>query len=188
MTCREFEHAMASRTLRTMSQAPDETIAIHAAECSQCETWLQERRMLAGAMQGISLKTAGLQASPRVEAALLRAFRQQRKPEAVRFTPVAMRLSRWFEIGAYAAVAAACLIAIFLGYRVWQDHKVAPVESRNVPAITQPAAVNAPVAAQPEQPTVAAGATNSDREAGSISASRRTAKSARGKEFSISLE
>ncbi len=98
-----------------------------------------------------------------------------------------MRLSRWFEIGAYAAVAAACLIAIFLGYRVWQDHKVAPVESRNVPAITQPAAVNAPVAAQPEQPTVAAGATNSDREAGSLSASRRTAKSAAAKNSQSAL-
>ena len=58
-----------------------------------------------------------------------------------RSTPVALRLSRFFEIGAYAAVAAAILVGTFLGVRLLQDrHPVAPMQSQIVPANVEPVA------------------------------------------------
>lgn len=66
---------------------------------------------------------------------------------APRSTPFALRLSRWFEFGAYAAVAAAIAIAIFLGIHLLQHGSNAkPMESksapeRSVPVIQQPIVV-----------------------------------------------
>lgn len=66
---------------------------------------------------------------------------------APRSTPLALRLSRLFELGAYAAVAAAIAIAIFLGIHLLQHGSSArPMQSksapeRSVPAIQEPIVV-----------------------------------------------
>jgi hypothetical protein len=60
-----------------------------------------------------------------------------------RFTPVAMRLSRFFEIGAYVAVAAAILVGLFLGVQLLEKRSMnLPVESQAVrPSTSLPSTV-----------------------------------------------
>src|ERR1019366_4820354 len=123
MTCREFEHRTTALTLWELSQAQDQQILDHAGECQKCAAWLQRQRTLAATMQTLQARTAACAAGPDVERALLRVFRQGAsqpvQPEmAHRFTPIAMRLSRFFEVGAYVAVGAAIVVALFLGVRL----------------------------------------------------------------------
>jgi hypothetical protein len=175
MTCRELIDLADSLTLREVSQASDEQIAQHTRECPKCAARLQERSMLAAAMQGLSAATANREAGPEVERSLLLAFRQQGPasgpPKRVLgFTPAALRLSRWFEMGAYAAVAAACLIAILLGYRVWRHPAEMPIRVQNTPSITLPAHSGSTSTQAPEAPKVVATAeTPARRESHSVS-------------------
>ncbi len=185
MTCREFKHSASSLTMWELTRARDERILSHAEECGPCGAWLQQQRTLAASMQALQASTAGQEAGPNVERALLQAFRQATPTNAAvpalsstaefavtgtrtakveagernqplrpiampRSTPVALRLSRFFEIGAYAAVAAAILVGTFLGVRLLQDrHPAAPMQSHNLPAKVEPVAHRA--AADPAQ-------------------------------------
>ena len=111
-------------------------------------------------MQTLQARTAGLEAGPDVERALLRAFRQDTLRSAdpvlgrvkersgpVRpavtplSTPRVLRLSRLFEVGAYVAMAAALLVGIFLGLRLLQQHNsnVAAAKNQIVTASVEPA-------------------------------------------------
>jgi hypothetical protein len=140
MTCREFEHRAAALTLWELSQAQDQQMLDHAGGCQKCAAWLQQQRMLAATMQTLQARTAACAAGPDVERALLRVFRQGAsqpvQPEmAHRFTPIAMRLSRFFEVGAYVAVGAAIVVALFLGVRLLEQRSInVPVKSQ----VTQP--------------------------------------------------
>lgn len=163
MTCREFEHRAAALTLWELSQAQDRQILGHAGGCQKCAAWLQRQRMLAATMQTLQARTAACAAGPDVERALLRVFRQGNsqpvQPEiAHRFTPIAMRLSRFFEVGAYVAIAAAIVVALFLGVRLLEQRSI------NVPVtnqVTQPRVIVPSVVADksesqphPQQPAV----------------------------------
>ncbi len=145
MTCREFKQSAASLTLWELSRAHDQEILRHGNECEVCCAWLQKQRALAASMQTLQARNAGLEAGPDVERTLLRAFRQRHwepaEPLAApRFTPVAMRLRRWFEVGAYVAVAAALVVGIFLGIRLLQLRpKAGAVQSQSAPVRTGPA-------------------------------------------------
>jgi len=142
MTCREFVEAAESLTpvqLRLM-QNEDETALAHARECATCGEWLQSQKLLGGALQVLRSDTAQCEAGPHVEQAVLRAFRMQGFEPAVderpeRAAPAAWKLSRFFELGAYAAVAAALIVGIFLGARVWRDRQTNPVHAQ-LPAAT----------------------------------------------------
>ena len=163
MTCREFEHRATALTLWEQAQAQDQQILDHAGGCQKCAAWLQQQRMLAATMQTLQARTAACAAGPDVERALLRAFRQGAsqpvQPEmAHHFTPIAMRLSRFFEVGAYVAVGAAIVVALFLGVRLLERRSInVPVKSQ----VTQPS-VSAPTVVtdtfesqpQPQLPTV----------------------------------
>ena len=128
MTCREFIENAESLTplqLRAM-QAEDEGMSAHVQECAGCGRWLESQRLLGGALQVLRTHTAEREAGPHVEAAVLRAFRAQgfepvASAEPDRAAPAAWRLSRFFEFGAYAAVAAALIVGVFLGARMWRD-------------------------------------------------------------------
>lgn len=164
MTCREFKHAAASLTLWELSRSQDASVLDHAEVCRPCSAWFENQRSLATSMQTLQARTAGLEAGPSVEQALLRAFRQVPRTEAVaasvrgkeqsapllpgtafRSTPMAMRASRWFEIGAYAAVAAAIVVGVFLGIRLLRDRQMPG------PALNPAASVEKmPVAHQPD--------------------------------------
>src|SRR5208337_4044188 len=162
MTCREFKHAGASLTLWELSRAQGQQLLSHTDVCHECGAWLQQQRMLASAMQTLRVQTAGREAGPGVERALLRMFRQvpfeaTRPVAAHRFTPIALRLSRFFEVGAYVAVAAAIVVGLFLGVRLLEERSLrAPVQSQYspAPAPQAPAVVN--VAPKLEPPVLSA--------------------------------
>ena len=168
MTCREFERRAASLTLWELSQAQDQEILGHAGGCQKCAAWLQQQRMLAATMQTLRARTAGRAAGSDVERALLQAFRQgpfrPARPETVH--PVAMRLSRFFEVGAYVAVAAAIVVGLFLGVRLLERRSVQmPAESQSAqPSASSPNATasNSGVGMQ-QQPAVSRKSVNRSR-------------------------
>jgi hypothetical protein len=148
MTCHEFEHRATSLTLWELSQAQDPQILDHAGECQKCAAWLQQQRTLAATMQTLQARTAACEAGPDVERTLLRVFRQGGaqpvQPEmAQHSTPIAIRLSRFFEVGAYVAVAAAIVVALFLGVRLLERRSVnLPVNSLSAqPSVSVPSVV-----------------------------------------------
>lgn len=125
MTCHEFERAASSFSLFELARTQDQLLVGHANDCRQCDAWLQKQRMLAASLQTLQARTAGLEASHRVEAELLRKFRQAptevaQPTNVIRFPSAAMQFSRLFEIGAYAAVAAAVVVALALGAGLWR--------------------------------------------------------------------
>jgi hypothetical protein len=183
MTCREFKHSAASHNVWELSRTRDEQVLGHAESCQSCGTWLQKQRTLAVSMQTLQARTAGLEAGANVERALLRAFRQDTlrsadsvllgvkegsgssRPAATPLsTPMALKLSRFFEIGAYVALAAAILVGVFLGVRILrQSSNAAQAQSQVAPSSVEPlpqkpapaAAQNVVASAEPAQPAIA---------------------------------
>jgi hypothetical protein len=144
MTCREFKQTALSLSLWELARSDDSQISDHAVECPSCGVWLDEQQMLAAGMQALQARTAGCQAGPHVERALLRLFRQEtveagKAVAARRSAPFAFGLSRFFEVGAYAAAAAAIVVGLFLGARLLQRHSTDNVQSHSIPAATSPA-------------------------------------------------
>ena len=130
MKCHEFLHAADSFTPSELSlmRTEDAAISTHARECASCGRWLESQTLLGSAMQTLRASTAQLEAGPAVEQALLRAFRDaeftaQPAVEPERAAPAAWKLSRIFEFGAYAAIAAALIMAVFLGSRLLHDRQ-----------------------------------------------------------------
>jgi len=134
-------------------QSEEEALAEHARECTTCGEWLASQRFLGAALQSLRTETAAREAGSKVENALLSAFHDIDFEPAASETPdvaapAAWRLSRYFETGAYVAVAAALLVGVFLGSRVLRDrhmnsvqtqaHRIAP-PAQNVPVKEAPA-------------------------------------------------
>ena len=144
MTCREFTEAAEALTpsqLRLM-QAEGDVLSAHAGECAPCGRWLESQRLLGSALQVLRDQTAGREAGPKVEQAVLQAFRMQGfEPVAAvapeRAAPAAWKLSRFFEVGAYAAVAAALIVGVFLGEQMWRDRHVQPSGVQAAKALQQ---------------------------------------------------
>jgi len=132
--------------------AEEQPLSAHAGECRSCREWLESHRLLGNALHALSSETAAQQAGPQVEQALLQAFRKQDFATQVvgmpqRAASSLWTLSRVFEYGAYAAVAAALAVGVFLGVRVLRDQQ------------NKPAAVQAKVTA-PQTSGSSASATN----------------------------
>jgi hypothetical protein len=176
MTCREFKHSAASLTLWELTRGENDQFIEHTEKCDACNTWLRKQRTLAVSMQTLQASTAGLEAGPDVERALLRAFRQDthqgrdpvfsdvaERSGPVRpvvtplSTPMALRLSRFFEVGAYVAMAAALLVGVFLGLRLLQHNPNAAMAQNQIvpasvePTVQKPAAIAQQAAAANEQ-------------------------------------
>ncbi len=180
MTCREFKHSAASFNLWELSRTQNAQLLGHAEKCESCGGWLQKQRTLGASMQTLRARTASLEAGPDVERALLRAFRQvtprgaEERAGSSRLavtplsTPMALRLSRFFEVGAYVAIAAAIIVGVFLGVRLLQHSSQAvPVQSQTAPPSTEPllqkpaapssaSAVTEPLAVKNTEPTTVA--------------------------------
>lgn len=156
MTCREFQHRTDSLNLHELSQLQDQEIVGHASQCPKCAAWLQQQRSLAVTMQTLQARTATCVAGPETERVLLQAFRQRPAlsgPQEMteKFTPIAMRLSRFFEIGAYVAVGAAILVGLFLGVQLLEKRgSNSPIASHSA----QPSAIIPSTV--PEEPVVTA--------------------------------
>lgn len=148
MKCHEFLYAAESLTPSQLflMRTEDPAISTHARECANCGRWLESQTLLGNAMQTLRASTAQWEASPSVEQTVLRAFRttgfeSQETVVPERAAPAAWRLSRFFEYGAYAAVAAALIMGVFLGSRLLHDRQVARQAARTV---AQPANTKAP--------------------------------------------
>jgi len=144
MKCNEFMSATECWTPSQLSlmRGDDPAMLAHARECAACGRWVESQCRLASAMEALRASTAQCEASPKVEQAVLRAFRAQEFVPALpaapdRAAPVVWKLSRVFEIGAYAAVAAALIMAVFLGSRLLRDRqttlKPAQVRAASIP-------------------------------------------------------
>jgi cell division septation protein DedD len=158
MTCREFMEIAAELTPTQLLRmtAEDVPAASHAQECAACGHWLGSHRSLDNALSGLRTATAQQQAGPKVEDAVLRAFRAQEFAPSVammpeRSAPAAWRLSRMFEVGAYTAVAAALVVGLFLGARILRDKQTQPVaqaETTSAPSVSQ-TATSTPMGSKP---------------------------------------
>jgi len=126
-----------------LMQREDEALASHGRECAACGHWLASQRLLGSALQTLRLRTAQREAGPGVEQALLQAFHTRGFGPAAamapeRAAPAAWRLSRFFEIGAYAAVAAALIVGVLLGARMWSDRHTTPTTAQAPAAAASP--------------------------------------------------
>lgn len=159
MTCREFKHGAAALTLWEVSRPADEQMLNHVEECTKCGAWLDRQKIVAAGMQTLQARTAGREAGPQVERALLRMFRQvpfeaTQPVAAYRSAPIAFRLSRFFEVGAYVAVAAAIVVGLFLGTQLLHErYTKAPAQSQSGPAATQKTQAAASVTPRDIAPT-----------------------------------
>jgi len=142
MTCREFAKQTEGLTLADIVRSADQELSGHERECASCASWLQQQRSLAGALQTLQSDTAMLQAGASVEHAVVRAFRhaQPSAPlEKLRPHILALRWSRYFGWGTYAAAATALAVALGLGAWFWQhSENTAKQSAQHKPAVDQP--------------------------------------------------
>ena len=140
MKCHEFMQAAETFTPSQLSRmrTEDQAVSAHARECASCGRWLESQTLLGSAMQALRASTAELEAGPNVERALLLAFRDtdfpsQTSVEPEHAAPAAWKLSRIFEFGAYAAIAAALIMGVFLGSRLLHDRRIQqhPAQAQN---------------------------------------------------------
>jgi hypothetical protein len=155
MKCHEFMSAaeLLTTSQLLLMQREDPVMSVHARECPACAEWVVSQWSLSSALQTLHMDTLERQASPAVENTLLRAFREYDFHPGVAATPehaapAAWKLSRVFELAAYAAVAAAVIVGAFLGSRVLNDRNVSPIEIQ--------AGKSAPVPVSDEERTVIA--------------------------------
>jgi hypothetical protein len=116
-------------------QADGQPLASHAKECGACGKWLDSHQLLGNALGALRVSTEQREAPPKVEQAVLAAFRTQslapRVVEMPERSPRALwRMSRFFEVGAYAAVAAAIIVGLFLGARLLQDKRATKTDTQ----------------------------------------------------------
>jgi hypothetical protein len=159
MKCHEFMSAAECLTPSQLSQlrTDDSSMMSHARECAGCGRWLESQCVLGNAMQSLRASTVECEAGPGVEQAVLRAFRNQEFAFASgaapdRAAPMVWRLSRFFEFAAYGAIAAALILAVFLGSRLLHDRQVAPTTAQtNAVAVPQQSDSNAKAMAMVEK-------------------------------------
>jgi hypothetical protein len=120
-------------------QAEEQPLSLHAQGCQACGAWMNSHRVLGNALQGLRTAVEPCHASPATEQAVLAAFRAQSfEPRVVeipaRDPRTLWRMSRFFEIGAYAAAAAAVIVGLFLGVRLLEDKKAnqTPTQAQTV--------------------------------------------------------
>jgi hypothetical protein len=140
MTCREFMSAAEMLTPAELlkAQAAEQPLSLHAQGCQACSAWMNSHRVLGNALQGLRVSTDSCEASPAVGQAVLAAFRAQSfEPQVVEMparNPLALwRMSRFFEVGAYAAAAAALIVGLFLGVRLLEDKKASQTATVQAP-------------------------------------------------------
>jgi len=135
MKCHEFMSAaeLLTTSQLLLMQMEDPVMSVHARECPACAQWVGSQRSLSSALQTLHMDTLERQASPAVENTLLQAFREYDFHPSVpaapeHAAPAAWKLSRVFELAAYAAVAAAVIVGAFLGLRVLNDRNLSPTQ------------------------------------------------------------
>jgi hypothetical protein len=151
MSCQELETTINELARGQMTDATSRDKALaHATTCPRCAMQLEDQRTLSAGLRRLTVVSADEQAPPRVEAALLAAFREQRAalaPAIARSSPALMR--RWIYVGAGIAAAVAIVMLLSWGVSRSRDtHQGTPQASENPGPTMQPASE------QPRQPAV----------------------------------
>jgi negative regulator of sigma E activity len=155
MKCHEFITAAECLTPSQLAlmRSNDCSLSAHARECAGCGRWLESQCVLGNAMQSLRASTAQSEAGAGVEQAIMLSFRNQEFAFASgaapdRAAPVVWKLSRFFEFAAYAAVAAALVMAAFLGSRILRDRQATLSTVKTQATGTHPGAESMPAAAE----------------------------------------
>ena len=141
MTCREFMSAAELLTPAELlkAQTAEQPISLHARECQTCGKWMNAHRVLGNALQGLRTSAEQFEAGPATEQAVLAAFRARSFEPRVMEMPAReprtlWHMSRFFEVGAYAAAAAALIVGLFLGVRLFEDRSASQGTTQTVEA------------------------------------------------------
>jgi len=77
MNCQDFEKIINELARDRMMEATERTSGLaHAEECARCAARLRDERTLSGGLRSLALSAAHLEAHARVEASLLKTFRE----------------------------------------------------------------------------------------------------------------
>jgi len=134
MNCQEFWNQAPQD-----SRAASAEWAAHVSECSACASIWAAERNLAGGLRQVAAEWSQMAAPARVEARLVRAFREQAGLAPARPRP-------WFAVLTWAAAAAAMLV---LGFSLLRVHTPVTARPKPVPANTAILAAVQDLDAQP---------------------------------------
>jgi len=112
MSCEDFEDDVVdlARGEELGDAERAETLA-HAEECLRCAARLDDERAVTSGLRAFAARTAGAEAPPRIEAALLRALRDPRTVERGGATPASpLRAVVLLRLAAAAAILAAIVV------------------------------------------------------------------------------
>jgi hypothetical protein len=125
MSCEDFEADVLDlvRGEAAGETAREEALA-HAEACLRCAGRLEDERAVTSGLRAFAARTAGAEAPPRVEAALLRAFRDPASAGEER--PVGGRPSRPVELLLLAAAAAILIAIVMVPPRSDRGHEAVP--------------------------------------------------------------
>ncbi len=113
MNCEQFREMIHELAREDASADAVMTEAFaHAEECRECDARLREAERLTARLHSLAAQHRFDEASPQVEAALRRAFRQQHVPAAKLH-----RFSGWIAVSTAALASAAVLVLLLTGYR-----------------------------------------------------------------------
>ena len=151
MNCEDFEDRVVDLARgEELAEAERAEALAHAAECLRCAARLDDERAVTSGLRAFAARTAGAEAPPRVEGALLRALRGQESGEGgAAMAPTSA--SRAVELLLLAA-AAAILAAIV----------VVPPRVASLPELTAPVAGSPTTGAGGEAAAVAAADENAE--------------------------
>jgi hypothetical protein len=145
MTCREFDelvHEFVRMELLDVSMR--EAVIEHAAHCDNCAVRMGEAAMLAEVTEAAAVRAREQQAPPYVEAALLSAFRGQRRRQHTTL----WRTFEWAAAGAAAAILAAVLLTSSIRSKV----QPSPMPKKDVTSQSkEPLDATGPGSSQPGQ-------------------------------------
>lgn len=150
MNCQEFEQVINDLTdTAALDAVKREAATDHAANCNNCETRLANLQSLHAGMKALATATVGKEVSPRVEVALLAAFRQQTATPSTAIATTADNVVGFPVVkkrAMFLALAAAILLVIF-AVTTLQRSKEQPVNHQETalapsPSPTAPSDLN----------------------------------------------
>ncbi len=143
MSCEQFEDDVVDLARGgELGRVERKEALAHAGGCLRCAARLEDERTVTSGLRAFAARTAGAEAPPRVEAALLRALRDREEPAEDRAPSV--RPSRAIELLLLAAAAAILAAIVVVPPYVGGGRETTPVPL--APATTTAAA---PEAASP---------------------------------------
>jgi hypothetical protein len=122
MNCAEFRHLV--QDLAREDASTDAVVIdalAHAESCRACDALLREAEQVTVRLRSLAAQHHFDAAPPRIEAALLQAFRQQHAP-----APRLRRLGGWLAVSTVGVAAAALFAVLLTGYRPGVAPKPSP--------------------------------------------------------------